>query len=435
MSLDFPWGTATLEIGNGQEVLTNVGVRFKGNSSFNASRQSDKKPFKLDFNRHAPGRQFFGLNALFLNNNVNDLAYVREPLAYEAFRKAGFPASRTAIVRLYLTIPGVKDHEYLGLYTAVEPVDNLFLDRRLGGHTGLLVKPEGVQGLSYFGDDWHAYTNRYEVHSKLKESDAERLVALTRHVNRSSDTEFARRLGEFVDVDASLRFIALNAMLANLDSFNGNGHNYYLFVSRTTGKATFIPWDLNEAFGGHPGGGPAAAQLELSVLHPASPGNRFVARILADPSLSARYREICDQLLKDAFTVGPMIASVEHVTTAAAGFLREEPRRNRIRMGPGGPPGNDGGDGPGPDGERRDPRGLGGVRGPGGEPQDGERPARPREAGPRRAGGFLGPGGSMPIVDWIRQRDVMIREELAGKRDGLLPQMRRGGGPQRPERF
>ena len=36
MDLEFPWARADLEFGGA--TLTNVGVRFKGNSSFNAAR-------------------------------------------------------------------------------------------------------------------------------------------------------------------------------------------------------------------------------------------------------------------------------------------------------------------------------------------------------------------------------------------------------------
>ena len=44
-----------------------------------------------------------------------------------------------------------------------------------------------------------------------------------------------------------LRYMALNTSLVNLDSYTGNGHNYYCYEQ--AGVFTLIPWDLNEAFG------------------------------------------------------------------------------------------------------------------------------------------------------------------------------------------
>lgn len=357
--VEYPWSTASVEFGG--QVLTNVGIRFKGNSSYNASRQSLKKPLKLDFDRHVPGRTFFGLGELVLNNNINPMAHLREPLAYDVFRRAGFPASRTAFVKVYLTITGEFEKRELGIYTAIEPVENDFLDRAFGSHKGLLAKPEGIRGLDYLGTDWHAYTNRYEMHGDTKKADLERLVSLTRFVQLASDTEFAANLDQYVDVDNALRFVAVNALLANMDSFLGNGHNYYLFVPRKDPKARFIPWDLNEAFGGHPMAGAPETQADLSVLQPANSANRFVTRLLANEELAARYRAHLQTLLTNAFNADRLIADAQTISK---------------HIGPIGP-------------------------------------MRP-----------MGPIDKQ-FEQWIRLRHTQVREELAGNRQGTQPTLGR----------
>ena len=111
----------------------------------------------------------------------------------------------------------------------------------------------------------------------------------------------------------TLRFIAINALLVNMDSFLGNGHNYYLFVPRKSRPATFIPWDLNEAFGGHPMAGDNRAQCEMSILSPAPPGNRLVNRLLAQSEIALRYRQICETLLTNVFDSRRMIADAERM--------------------------------------------------------------------------------------------------------------------------
>ena len=112
---EFPWVLGKVTVGG--VVFTNVGVRFKGNSSFNGSRGSLKRPFKLDFDRHVPGRTLAGLEELFLNNNANDPSQLRESLAYSAFAKAGVPAPRTTGLRVWLRRGETQPRQYLGLYT------------------------------------------------------------------------------------------------------------------------------------------------------------------------------------------------------------------------------------------------------------------------------------------------------------------------------
>jgi len=42
----------------------------------------------------------------------------------------------------------------------------------------------------------------------------------------NSDAELTEGLGTYLDIESTPQFLALNALLANRDSFLGNGHNY-----------------------------------------------------------------------------------------------------------------------------------------------------------------------------------------------------------------
>ena len=78
-------------------------------------------------------------------------------LAFALFREAGVPAPRTAMAEVTLTVPGRHDKAYLGLYTLVESVDQVFLKDRFHSDKGLLLKPQGLRGLDFLGDDWEKY--------------------------------------------------------------------------------------------------------------------------------------------------------------------------------------------------------------------------------------------------------------------------------------
>ncbi len=52
-----------------------------------------------------------------------------------------------------------------------------------------------------------------------------------------------------VDVDAVLKYMAVQTMVVNLDGLTGDTtHNFYLYES--DGRISLIPWDYDLAFGG-----------------------------------------------------------------------------------------------------------------------------------------------------------------------------------------
>ncbi len=408
---EYPWSTVTLECA-GQR-LTNVAIRFKGNSSFSLPRNGLKRPFKLDFNRGAKGRKFFGHEEVLLNNNFNDGTQFREALAYEVFRRAGVAAPRTAFARVLLTIPGERTNAFLGLYTVAEAVEGSFLKACFGTRKGLLTKPERLPGLRYLGPDWSDYVERYEPKTDMKPADAERLMALARLVDLADDQTFARELPGMVNLTNLLRFVAVNAVLANYDSFIGTGHNFYLFQPRDGAPACFIPWDLNEAFGGHPGAGSRREQAEFSVLRPHANSIRLVGRLLDNHEFAAAYRREVVALMDTAFDPQRLredAARIARVTQDAV--FAESPRaRNAFQIAALGQVavGSAGRPGPGREGEP-------GPRGPGG--------------GPMR--------DDISFAEWLALRTKNIRAELAGEREGKPPRMMRGpgrpGGPRPPGR-
>lgn len=402
---EYPWGWGEFH-GAGAD-FTRVALRFKGNSSFNFSRAGRKRPFKIDFDRGHPGRRLAGLEELFLSNNANDPSQMREALAYAVCRRAGLEAPRTAFARVFLEQPGDGPPEYLGVYTVVEAVEGDFLRRCFGTKKGLLVKPERLEGLAYLGPDWENYPGRYEVKNDPSGSDRRRLVELTRWVNESPDAEFEAGLEQRLDLTNWVRFLAVNALLANLDSFLGNGHNYYLFLPHDDGRARFIPWDLNEAFGGHPMAGPPVFQADLAILRPAAGRNRLVERFLSSRRGAELYRAEIGRLRSGPASLERLLQDVDEVAgvlePAVAGessIARRQfdwavlGRTHRADV----PEGR-----PGPGGESfRRPPGPDGPRGP-----------------------------DLPLRDWIRLRHQNVGEQLEGRREGQVP-VRRRPGPGRP---
>lgn len=283
--------------------LEQVMVRVKGNSSLRsvAATGSHRFSFKVDLDDVVSDQQLLGESKLILNNGFKDPTLLREALGYGVARAAGLPASRTAFVDL-----SVAD-EHLGVYTLVEDVGGDFLDGNFDDGNGILYQPEPPAGdLTWRGASFADYPGlEVERHEELGHGAFLALVA-------ALDAGDATAYPTVLDVERALTYLAVNGLLANLDSYLGTAHNYYLYG--TGGPFTVIPWDMNEAFGNFVCGCNRAGIIALPIEEPTcapAEARPLVAKLLADAELAARYREIVGELLDGPFAEAAMQARVD----------------------------------------------------------------------------------------------------------------------------
>lgn len=93
-----------------------------------------------------------------------------------------------------------------------------------------------------------------------------------------------------------LRAWAASNIFANLDSYIGSGHNYYVYHDSITNKFNWITWDVNEAFGNFTQG-MNVTQIEQMALNYTGSGanNRPLCnKIIANTTLYSAYlNEVC----------------------------------------------------------------------------------------------------------------------------------------------
>lgn len=322
---DFEW--------NGKS-LRDVGVRLKGNSSLMAGSRDGRFPLKIDFDRFED-QLFLGMKKLNLSNNFKDPSAMREYLAYELFRKSGLCAGRSAFVRLQVTVEGAFKKRSFGLYTAVEQVDGAFLHRWFGNAEGTLFKPE------VFGDDPLRYrSDRPEDYARCElkygeiHPDYDKLIRFAKLAHIAPPEEFAREITDVLNVDTFLKFLAVNALLANYDSYIGTGHNFYLYYDAPDGKWVFIPWDLNEAFGMFtPHGYNPRTCASVSVLKPVAMGRRaLVEQILGVERWRKAYEGYVGKLLLGVFKDNPLVARVDEIRQIIEPVIKEEGDRRRMEF-------------------------------------------------------------------------------------------------------
>lgn len=281
-----------------------VGIRFKGNSSLQSSWQAGilKLAFKLDFDEYEDdypqidNQRFYGFKKFSLKNNFDDESLMREKVAADVFRDAGVPISHTGFYQLYV------DHgdgaEYFGIYTLVEEIESTVLETHFSDDDGNLYKPEDgsadfVEG-TFSEGDFEKKTNEDDEDW----SDIEALFSALHADSRTSNPESWRAGLEAVfNVDGFLRYLAVNEIIQNWDTYGLMAHNYYLYNNPDTGILSWIPWDNNEALQD----GKLGGALDLHFYTLIDSDWPLIAKIYADDVYKATYEGYLDDVIAGAF--------------------------------------------------------------------------------------------------------------------------------------
>ncbi len=311
--------------------IAEVGLRFKGNSTFMFTRGTLKRPFKIDFDRYNKQGEFLGLKKLNLNNNTTDPTQIREAISYQTYRDAGVAASRTCFARVFLTITGRIKNEYLGMYTIVEQVDRRLMRRWFGSKEGLLVKPERSI-LAHFGDKWNQrYDASYHPKTEATSQNSAALIGLAKLLRGNDSKAFEAGIAKVLDVDQFLNYVAVSVIIANLDSPLNLPHNYYLAVPDDRRLVVWIPWDLNLSLAGFSLAG--SAQAELSVMEPSR--LPILNRVLDIARYEDKYTKRLRQLIKGCCSAKSLTAHVKTArTTTGTALKQEETRSQRVTEAP-----------------------------------------------------------------------------------------------------
>lgn len=290
------WFPATIAF-NGQ-TWTNVGVRYKGNSSLTSGWRSgtEKLPFKLDFDEfegdypEIENQRFYGFKQLALGNNFSDSTGMRETLAYGLLDEAGLVASKTAFYEVLV------DHGdgpvSLGLYTLVEVVDDTVIKQAFGDDSGNIYEGDGT-ATSFAEGTADAIEKSFQKENNEEEADWSDVQALYDALHSDERTsapeQWRAKLESVFDVDAFLKWLAMNAIIKDWDQYGSMSHNYYLYHDPATDKLVWISWDHNMAFGSGPGRGRGGGTTSLDQASVTEnwPLIRF---LLDDDVYAAKYR-------------------------------------------------------------------------------------------------------------------------------------------------
>ncbi|MBR53317.1 hypothetical protein CMK19_06075 [Candidatus Poribacteria bacterium] len=297
------------------QVIENVGVRYKGNSSSHP-HQKHKRGFLIKFNEFEKGQSFLGLNRISLDNGIQFGSLFSERLITSILRQLGVKASRSNYSKLYL------NGKYQGIYVNVERIDRVFIKNELADG-GSLYKVDIFDRSSLWSanlgplppmEKTDSNPTAFEPKSKAANQQKTRdVIDLITKINETNDNDFARVIESIIDLDAFLKTMAVMLFSGAFDQLTGtNPHNYYLYCSPMNNRWHYIPWDLDvgfadKAFGYIPviDGWNAAWPLIGGSPSP------LIQRIVNDPKLLARYRTLANKILENYFHPDKLLPKVD----------------------------------------------------------------------------------------------------------------------------
>jgi hypothetical protein len=298
------------------QTYRDVGVHFRGASSFRGVPAGSKRSLNLSFDFVHADQRLRGYRTLNLLNANSDPTFVRTVL-YSEIARQYIPAPKTNYVRVVI------NGEDWGVYVNAQQFNSDFtrdfFSTTRGARWKVPGSPRGQGGMEYLGEGPDAYRRIYEIKTRDDPKVWADLVRLFRVLHETPLDKLEAALEPVLDVDGVLRFLAVEVVLVNTDGYWTRASDYSIYQD-PKGRFHVVPHDMNEGmmsgggrgFGGFGGGGVSLDPL-VAVDDPAKP---LRSRLLAVPALRARYlgyvRDIAERWL-DWNRIGPLARGYQAV--------------------------------------------------------------------------------------------------------------------------
>ncbi len=306
-------------------LFDSVGVKYKGNSTYNANQK--KNPFHIELDTYK-NQDYQGYTDVKLSNAPKDPTFLREVLSYSILRQyMDAPLSNYANVY----VNGV----LLGLYSNSESISKKFVSNHFYSKDNPFVKCNPIAGagpgissrpnLVYLGSDSSAYYSAYEMKSDYG---WKQLIALCDTLKNNVSA-----IEKILDVDRALWMLAFDNVFVNLDSYIGGfAQNYYLYQDKN-GRFNSVVWDLNESFGTFSSTGTINLQNTTSkqqmthLLHINDAAWPLVQKLLSIPTYKRMYIAHMKTILAENFTNGSYLQTAKSLQNIINNAVNADPNK------------------------------------------------------------------------------------------------------------
>ncbi len=177
-----------------------------------------------------------------------------------------------------------------------------------------------AMALNYVGDDLETYQGIWDS-AKFKSDDEDhaRVVEALKHVSERDD------IGDYVDIDNVLKYLAIQAFIYNNDSLTDEeAHNYYLYEEN--GSLNLIPWDMNQAFS-VTGNGNDYVNFPIDTPFTVSDLSQrdFFMALLENEEYLAQYHEYLRQLSEEYVQGGRLEETYNRIRSQIDALVETDP--------------------------------------------------------------------------------------------------------------
>lgn len=296
------------------DTFLQVGVRFKGQTSYMQTQTSDKKSFNLTMDYAVPGQNLGGYSTLNLNNAFEDPSFMREVSFLHQIRRH-VPAAKANFVRLFIN--GVN----WGIYPNIQQLNGEYLKEWFFSNNGTRWRADrptsvpggpggggwgdGTAALNYLGADTTTYKQYYTLKKSHKDNPWDDLLNTCAVLNTTPLANLETEVSEVLDLDRTLWFLASEIAFSDDDSYVYKGKmDYYLYWDPETERMTPLEFDGNSVM--------KSSNLNWGVFYNETKVNYpLLNRLLAVPSIRQRYLAHFRTLIADEMTPAQFNALVD----------------------------------------------------------------------------------------------------------------------------
>ncbi len=243
-------GTFITVDGVNMEVRYLVGIRNRGKGT----RTPPPNNYHLNIPHDRPWKDVTALN-------INSKYTFSQIIGSALWRMAGLPAAEANPVQVRVNGENLAldDPAHLyGSYVALDVLDgdwadHYFPDDSAGNLYRCSDEGQGGAELDYRGDNPDAYRNMYFKKTNESDDDWTDLSNLTYVLNNDgiSDTEFIEKVGQVINIEQWMRYIAVDSLSGNREGglYNGRGDDYAMYRGIEDPRFWLVPHDLDTILG------------------------------------------------------------------------------------------------------------------------------------------------------------------------------------------
>lgn len=314
------------------DTFPEVGVRFKGQTSYMMAQTSDKKSFNITMDYANPDQDLDGYGTINLNNAFEDASFMREVSYLHQIRRH-VPAAKAAYVRLFI------NGQDWGLYPNVQQINGDYLEEWFFSNDGTRWRADrpsgtgggpggpgggwgdGTAGLNYLGPDTTDYQQYYTLKSANKVNPWDDLVQVCDVLNNTPIDNLEESIKPVLDLDRTLWFLASEIAFSDDDSYVYKGKmDYYLYWDPETERITPLEFDGNSAMKNNAvNWGPFynASKINYPLLN----------RLLAVPAIRQRYLAHFRTLLNDEMNTAEFNALIDQYDALINAEVQADPKK------------------------------------------------------------------------------------------------------------